>query len=148
MAVITSDPELRLAALLLDDPAAATAMAARLRLSNAQRDRLARAVTPRRTFEAEDGRASLYRLGPDAFRDRVHMAWAERPDQEPRARALLDLAEGWTAPAFPLTGDDVMAAGVPRGPQVGRTLRRLQEEWIAGGFAEDREALLRRLSAG
>ena len=147
MAVLTSDPELRLAALLPDDPAAAAAMAARLRLSNAQRDRLVTALTPTRSFQPQEGRAALYRLGPAAFRDRVYLQWAERPEQEPRARELLDLAESWSAPRFPLTGEDVMAAGVPRGPEVGETLRDLEAQWVAGGFTEDREALLRRLGA-
>ena len=147
MAVLTTEPELRLAALLPDDPAAAIAMAARLRLSNAQRDRLAAALAPPRSFRAEEGRAALYRLGPAAFRDRVYLDWAERPEQEPRARELLDLAQSWTAPRFPLTGEDVMAAGVPRGPKVGETLRALEDEWTAGGFQDDREALLRRLAA-
>ena len=145
MAVITSDPELRLAALLPDDPEAAAALAARLRLSNAQRDRLVAALRPARSFRREEGRAALYRLGAPAFRDRVHLWWAEHRDQEPRARELLDLAETWTPPRFPLTGEDVMAAGVPRGPKVGETLRALEDRWVAEGFPEDREGLLRRL---
>ena len=145
MAVLSGDAELRLAALLPDDPEEAGALARRLRLSNAQRDRLAQALRPTRTFRDEEAEAALYRQGPAVFRDRVYLAWAERPDQEPRARALLELAETWVPPRFPLTGEDVMAAGVPRGPEVGRTLRALEDAWIAGGFAGDREALLRRL---
>ncbi|HEX8569076.1 MAG TPA: CCA tRNA nucleotidyltransferase [Caulobacteraceae bacterium] len=144
--VLTSDPELRLAALLPDDPALAQQMSARLRLSNAQRDRLVEALRPARSFRREEGRATLYRLGPAVFRDRVYLQWAERPEMEPEARELLDLSASWNPPRFPLTGEDVMAAGVTKGPEVGRTLRALEDEWIASGFGEDREALLRRLA--
>jgi poly(A) polymerase len=144
--VLTSDPELRLAALLPDDPALAQQMAVRLRLSNAQRDRLIEVLRPARSFRREEGRATLYRLGPAVFRDRVYLQWAERPEMEPEARELLDLSASWNPPCFPLTGEDVMAAGVTKGPEVGRTLRALEDEWIAGGFGEDREALLRRLA--
>src|SRR5207245_2469898 len=44
--LFSEDAELRLAALLPDDPAVAARAALRLRLSNAQRDRLVAALTP------------------------------------------------------------------------------------------------------
>ncbi len=42
--------------------------------------------------------------------------------------------------AFPLTGRDVMAAGVPEGPAVGRILGEIEKAWIESDFAEDEAA--------
>ncbi len=40
-------------------------------------------------------------------------------------------------PTFPLTGDDVMAAGIPAGPAVGRILSDLKETWVRSDFSLD-----------
>lgn len=40
-------------------------------------------------------------------------------------------------PTFPLTGDDVMAAGIPAGPVVGRVLSDLKEAWVQSNFSMD-----------
>jgi poly(A) polymerase len=59
---------------------------------------------------------------------------------------LLDMAEHWQRPRFPLTGRDVMQAGVPEGPEVGRVLSRLEDWWIKGDFAADEDALRAQLA--
>jgi poly(A) polymerase len=123
--------------------------ASRLRLSNALRDRLAAAIAPGFDLGMTDAaaRAAIYREGAAAFSDRVMKGWAERPAEEQDARRLRDLARDWRPPRFPLTGADVMAMGVERGPEVGRRLAAVEAQWIAGDFAEDHGALLRRLAA-
>ncbi|MEI9890773.1 MAG: CCA tRNA nucleotidyltransferase [Caulobacteraceae bacterium] len=95
---IDSDPELRLAALWRADPAAAVREADRLRLSKAQRERLASAVTASPEIGADLSpllaRRSIYRLGARAFADRVKLAWAGAPQTGPEPwRALLSEAE-------------------------------------------------------
>ena len=60
---------------------------------------------------------------------------------------LLTRAEKWQKPSFPLTGADVLAAGVPAGPKVGAALSALEEEWVAGNFHDGRAKLLARLEA-
>ena len=40
-----------------------------------------------------------------------------------------------------------MAAGVPRGPLVGRRLRELDAWWIEHDFGPDRPALLERIAS-
>jgi poly(A) polymerase len=149
-----NDPLLRLAALLRDDPAEGVRIAERLRLSNAERDRLEAALAP--TPEIAPGtatglsppevRALVYRLGGRAFRDRVKLAWAGAGDARPEAwRGVLAVAEGWTPPALPVGGADVLAAGAPKGPKVGEILRALEAWWIAGDFTADRAAALAKL---
>ena len=151
--LFTDDPLLRLAALLPGDPAAGLALAARLRLSNAQRDRLAAALgtePPLRSWMSpRETRRAVYRLGVETFCDRVMLAWAgaDRPAATVQWRALLPMARGWTAPALPLTGDEVAAAGVPRGPMIGAVLREVEAWWIDQDFPDDKLSVVERLKA-
>ena len=62
-------------------------------------------------------------------------------------RALLPTARGWTAPKFPLTGEEVMAAGVPKGPLVGEVMREVETWWVDNDFPDDKLALIERLKA-
>jgi poly(A) polymerase len=149
--LFTPDALLRLAALLPDDPDAARAVAERLRLSNADRGRLedladgtARALAH---LPARDIHRLLYEMGVSAFQDRVRLGWADAP---PGANAipwrmLLKVAESFERPRFPLTGRDVMAAGVPEGPRVGQILADVEDWWIDNGFPPDEAALQEKL---
>ena len=146
-----NDPELRLAALIPPDPASAELAAERLRLSNAQRERLASAVgaEPRIVswMSPRQLRRAVYRLGRPTFVDRVRLAWAgaDRPASAPQWRALLTLAESWTPPQLPVNGEDAMTAGVPPGPLVGQVLREVEDWWIDEDFPADRGLALERL---
>jgi poly(A) polymerase len=151
--LFTEDALLRLAALLPNDPALAESLAQRLRLSNADRDRLVAALgsEPRLVSwqSPRETRRLVYRLGAQAFCDRVTLAWAasERPAATPQWRALLPTAQGWTPPRFPLTGEEVMAAGVPQGPLVGQVMREVESWWVENDFPDDKLALIERLKA-
>jgi poly(A) polymerase len=63
-------------------------------------------------------------------------------------QVLRDEAARWTPPAFPLKGADIVAAGIPPGPDVGAALQRLEEAWIASDFQVTRTELLTRLGEG
>jgi tRNA nucleotidyltransferase/poly(A) polymerase len=123
----------------------------RLRLSNAERDRMlsglaaARALTLRP--DGRGGRSALYRLGTEAFRDGVALAlgFAAAAPDEPAWIELYRLPDHWHAPAFPLAGRDVVDAGIQRGPALGRLLRALENWWIDRDFAPDLAALRARL---
>ncbi|MBV9510592.1 MAG: CCA tRNA nucleotidyltransferase [Caulobacteraceae bacterium] len=147
------DPLLRLGALLPADPAAGEASARRLRLSNAQRERLTAmlGVEPPLTaaMSPRQARAAVYRLGRAAFCDRALLAWAASDDtaSDSRWRALPALAQAWPRPILPLTGDDALAAGAARGPQVGAALREVEAWWVENDFPDDRAVLLARLKA-
>jgi poly(A) polymerase len=148
-----NDPVLRLAALLPDDQVGAVQFAERLRLSNAERDRIAAAFAPAPVLKSwmspREIRRALYRLGPEAFRDRAKLAWAraDRTAVTPQWRGMIALGEGWTAPAFPLTGRDVIAAGVPKGPMVGRVLREVEDWWIDHDFIDDKLSAVEKLKS-
>ncbi|MHB8284580.1 MAG: CCA tRNA nucleotidyltransferase [Caulobacteraceae bacterium] len=154
LAAFEGDAALRLAALLPDDRAAVGAAAKRLRLSNALRDRLLTACSDATTISADmtapAARAAIYRLTAAVFADRVKLAWAAGPSHGSAWAALLKLAEGWTPPPLPVTGEQIKAAGVPEGPAVGRIRREIEAWWIAHDFApteEDAAQVLQRLAA-
>ena len=148
-----SDPDLRLAALIPGDPAVAGQMAERLRLANNVRDRLIDAVgaSPRIVswMSPREARRAVYALGLRTFCDRVKLAWAAsgRPVTAPQWRALLALAETWNPPTFPLSGEEVMKAGVPKGPLVGEVMREIEIWWIDQDFIEDKFSAIERLKA-
>ena len=145
------DAVLRLAALLPDDSDNAHAVADALKLSNADRTRLEQALSGERIFaqlSAKDARRLLYRIGVTRFRDKVMLAWAAAPRAAPALswRMLLSMADNWQRPRFPLSGLDVMQAGVPQGPDVGRLLAKVEDWWIGTDFAADEGALRGKLA--
>ena len=141
------DAVLRLAA-LLPDAAAGAAAARRLRLSNAERDRLIAALGAdgpalRPDLPPAAVRRAIYALGP-AFSDRARLLWAETP-LAAGWRSLIAQAQAWTPPRFPITGGDAAAAGLPRGPRMGAALREVEAWWAAEDFP-DRAAALAQLA--
>jgi poly(A) polymerase len=147
------DALLRLAALAPDDPLAAEAVANRLRLPNVQKERLAAAAQPDPAIVSwmspKAVRQSVYRLGADAFCDKIMLAWAasDRPAAGVQWRALLPMAKSWPRPSLPLTGEEVMAAGVPEGPMVGKVLAEIEAWWADNDFPQDKLSLIERLKA-
>jgi poly(A) polymerase len=146
------DAVLRLSALLPNDRDRLLLAFARLRLANATRDRLLAAlpdetpVAPDMTAQA--ARAAIYRLGRATFADRVQLAWAGAPSLESASwAALLDLAQTWTPPPFPLNGADIKALGVAEGRELGELRRALEAWWVAQDFIPDRQAALAELRA-
>jgi poly(A) polymerase len=148
-----TDEVLRLAALLPDDQVGATQFAERLRLSNADRDRITAALAPTPVLKSwmspREIRRMVYRLGPKAFRDRAKLAWAraDRTAVTPQWRGMIALGEGWSPPTFPLTGDDVVTAGVPKGPMVGQVLREVEDWWIDHDFIDDKLSAVEKLKS-
>jgi poly(A) polymerase len=128
---VAPDPLRRLAALLPADAGTADQVAARLRLSAAQRRRLVTAAA--REGSPGDPRVLAYRLGRAEAVDRLLLGAAE----------LTSLA-GWEIPELPLKGGEIVARGVSAGPEVARILREIEDRWVAEGFPprERVEALL------
>jgi poly(A) polymerase/tRNA nucleotidyltransferase (CCA-adding enzyme) len=128
-----ADPLLRLAALATGDP---ERLAARLRLSGAEREMLA---------ALRAGPAPL----PDADDADLRRALADTPAAVLIGRAWL-AGDGWGAvrerlaalprPVFPLEGRDVLALGLAEGPRVGALLREMRQWWLDGGCVADAAA--------
>lgn len=113
----------RLAALLPAQVPLAEQVAARFRLSGAQKKRLATAAA--REGNPGEPRALAYRLGRESALDRLLIAGAD-------ASALYE----WVIPTFPLKGGQIVARGVGAGPEVARVLRAVEDRWIEERFPD------------
>ena len=96
-----------------------------------------------------ESRRAVYQIGVATFSDRIKLAWskADRSATTHQWRGLLALAESWTPPPFPLTGEDVINSGVPKGPMVGQVLREVEEWWIDHDFIDDKISAIEKLKA-
>jgi poly(A) polymerase len=112
-----------LAGLLPPDPQFAEQVAARFRLSGAQKKRLVAAVD--RVSGPKDARALAYHLGRETAVDWLLL---EGCDIAP--------LRGWEIPTFPLKGGAIVARGVHAGPEVARTLLMIEAHWVAEGFPD------------
>ncbi|MDQ3144553.1 MAG: CCA tRNA nucleotidyltransferase [Pseudomonadota bacterium] len=121
---ISPDPLRRLAALLPRDPALAMRIAARLKLSKKARKRLGDAADP----DLSAGpRPLAYRIGPASALDRLLLAG--------RAEDAASIAD-WPVPRLPISGGDLIARGVPQGPEVARVLHTIEANWVTAGFPD------------
>ena len=123
-AAVRPDPIRRLAALLPVEPVTADKVAARLKLSNKAKKRLASAAE---TGLGMNSKALAYRVGVESAVDRLLLA--SKPDE------AAGIAR-WTPPRLPIGGGDLIRRGVPQGPEVAKTLRRIEDEWEKAGFPE------------
>jgi poly(A) polymerase len=126
-AQVPADGLRRLAALLPREPALAAEIGARLKLSNKARKRLACAATPELGSTPE---ALAYRVGNDCAVDRLLLAGSA---------VEASRIGKWHSPRLPIGGGMLIARGLPEGPVVARTLRRIEDRWVDAGFPEGDE---------
>ncbi|MSO64791.1 MAG: CCA tRNA nucleotidyltransferase [Alphaproteobacteria bacterium] len=147
------DPLLRLAALIAVPAQSGTALAEnfahRLRLSTEQRRALTQMLDPPIAIIPGmpdcDVRAALYRTRHALFAALVFLAWARAGGANDDFMRYLTLAARFDVPVLPLSGADIRRAGVDQGPEIGKLLGAVESWWIAGDFAADRQACLRKL---
>ncbi|HEY4070503.1 MAG TPA: CCA tRNA nucleotidyltransferase [Sphingomicrobium sp.] len=117
----------RLNALLPRNSATVETVAARLKLSNKARKRLACAA------EAEVGpvpEALAYRRGIECAVDRLLLSG--------KAADAARIAK-WHAPRLPISGGALIERGLPEGPIVARSLRKIEDRWVEAGFPSGSE---------
>lgn len=124
-----------------------------LRLTNREEARLSSAIAGAEAWPPGAGdhtaldRQMLYRLGEQAYRDAL-VLHACRLQHD--VSAALDLPDHWTPPVFMLSGKDVLAAGVAKGPAVGHLLAEAEHAWLQAGMPsseDDQRQLLDRILA-
>ncbi len=146
------DPLLRLEAIVPPDAERLEGLAERLRLSNAEAERLKRwaeaALPPAGTSEAELARLA-YRGKPEGIGDRVKLALAAARAKADtgtakRYQRMLKFLKGWQMPDMPVSGNDLLASGLMPGKGLGTILKSLEDEWVDSNFSLNRDALLKR----
>ena len=146
-----ADAFLRFLALCPDD-ASGEALAQRMKMSNAEKDRLRAALDPElteavaREWQTRAGLEKLvYRTGNQAIADRLALDFASVETPPEGWGGALAHARSFETPEFPVTGADLLAAGVPKGPELGDSLRRLEDRWVDSRFALTKAELLQSL---
>jgi poly(A) polymerase len=140
------DPVQRLGALGVTVHEDAERLMQRLRLSNAEFERL-RALDPWWRISPAAGdkaaRALLYHLGPQSFTDRVLLAWSRSDAGAANGdwQKLATLSTRWSAPDFPLKSADFSHRGVAAGPALGNAMRAAKQAWIDADFPADPAAI-------
>jgi poly(A) polymerase len=148
------DALLRLAALGVAIPEDAERLRDRLRLANAEADRLKSATSALIGLHGiaapppfHDLRTLLFGPGREAARDALALAQAE--SEAPPADAAFAAANRFLAdapqPKPPIRGANLIARGVAAGRPVGRALRAFQSLWIRAGFPNEPDTLTRLL---
>jgi len=155
----TGDRIRRLAAMMPPGTPAGAVVGEQLRLSNADKRRLALLTSPpiaagaiALSRDERTWRRVLQAYGASATRDMAFLAWADEallgtvPDSDAAAfAALIALADDWRPIAFPIAGRDVQALGVPDGPEIGRLLAAVRRWWEAEDYRPGRKQCLARL---
>ncbi|MGL5139291.1 MAG: CCA tRNA nucleotidyltransferase, partial [Beijerinckiaceae bacterium] len=125
------DAVVRLAALMAETPD--------LRLSNAERDRIASAI--RHSADAPDSRRLVYLAGSAGAEDatRLKAALAGLPADTLRSLIESIRVAALDPPANPFSSAEVLKRGVSPGPRMGRVLKDAEARWLAAGLPEDIE---------
>jgi poly(A) polymerase len=142
-----ADSILRLGALAARLPGDALKLRDGLRLSASEYERLARMSMRDSGFDpatpVQQAKAFIYRHGPDAYRDGALLAWARSSATTDDAHwsSRASLAERWRPPSLPIRGADVVALGIPQGPDVGRVMASFEEWWMGTDFTTDQSLI-------
>jgi poly(A) polymerase len=143
---INAEAPRRLAALLAGSEAVG-AVAGRLRLPNAMRDRMEQALLsprPMPEMSAAKLRALRYRLKAGSFLDRALIAAAENSAPVTARREVFALTT-WQPPQFPVRARDALVRGGVAGPELGLLMKELEQWWVAGDYPADRDPCLAEL---
>lgn len=145
------DPLLRLMAMSAREPLQMALLTKRLKMSKSETRRLRDWADDGAQLSTDmperDRLAAIYKSGKQVVLDRARLRAAGETDaiQSSRWMVLADLALGWQAPTFPITGKDLAEAGVPAGPGMGRALKALEALWVRSGFSTEKPQLLAAL---
>ena len=149
------DPFLRLASIVPPDEERMRSLGNRLKMSNAEKEVLinwakAPNIEPSLAGTALD--RLLYRSGKEGIVMKLKLALSVARSTHDGSQAsiekvvgfsnLLSRAEKFERPNLPVNGADMINAGVAPGPEVGRILGALEEQWLSSNFTLSREKLL------
>ncbi len=141
-----SDALLRLGAAFVMVPEDAARLHERLRLSNREAERLARAARALVRLKSchpaathDELRRLMFEFGQNGALDGLTL-WEAEAHQTPQPAARQFLLQT-TVPVLPVSGADVISRSRLRGPAVGQVLKGFQAAWIRAGFPREPAAI-------
>ena len=155
--IVDVDPIRRLASLIQTNKAGVDAISDRLKLSNKKRQKLKDLVEPRwqATWNINENklRALFYQFGPAYIVDLVFLEWSRTLNEKNQLTKgetdgwlhIIETADGWTMPEFPVRGQDLLDLNVKEGPRISNLLNLVEDWWRDGGCHADRTACLEKL---
>ena len=129
------DALVRLAALLPQEEAVVAKIAARLKLSKRESERLCILAKLPAFLAHTVLRRAVYIYGTENCRAAVFLVGKD-------IAAALPVIAAWENPVFPIKGEDIVKQGIPASPRIGEILRTVEEWWITGDFRAGRAACL------
>ena len=145
------DPLFRLMGMVRPDEDTIRALAKRMTVSRKQTERLVawtQNPAPKADISIEDLQKLIYRSKHTQgllYAMKLEVVHLRGREDETGAKAMLKLidhAQTWQRPVFPLQGQDLIQTGMKPGPEMGEKLKALEKAWIESGFELDREELL------
>ncbi len=123
-----ADPVRRMIAVGPADVGKADGVAARLKLSNAHRKRIAAAIG-----DADEApRPLAFRIGKQAAIDRLLLSDLDEAEIGKRISEIRD----WDVPTLPVSGGEIVARGIQAGPDVAKLLGQVRDQWVAEQFPD------------
>ncbi len=113
----------------------------RWRLSNAVVDTAKRIAAAAKLASADQIAKAVYGFREDAIEALAVAAAEENWPRERLMEAARELGR-LPDPTMPVNGKDLLASGIKAGPEVGKTLARLEALWIESGFSLSKDELL------
>ena len=107
-------------------------------LSNAQKKSLqayAAAFDVLKSVTKKSVRRAVYTAGNEAVLQAYFLKLSQKnalPDLD-----IFDVARYWHPPVFPIKAEELIEAGVSRGPDLGKKLKDLEAKWVAKDFPEN-----------
>ncbi len=141
------DPHLRLMAMV--DARRWSKIATRLKFSNKEKDRLkawydAGEVNPDEDYM--DVSRRFYRKVVAGYVDAAKIAMGTLTGRDRRnVGDLMEFAEEWERPVFPIRARDLISDGHQEGRELGDLLWDLEDEWIQSGFALSTSELIAKI---
>ena len=148
------EPLLRLAALCVTLPEDAERLRERLRLSNAEAERLEQAARAliglhglNEPPSSDELQGLLFRHGRQAAADAILFAQADAlPGHDGEWALAQKFLQETEEPRLPFSGADMIARGITEGRAIGEALQELQERWVKAGFPIDKASLTQLLN--
>ena len=154
---VSVDPIRRLASLIETDEKGADGIAERLKFSKSHRKKLKKLIKTRfkeiLNLNEDKLRAIIYQNGSSHIIDLSLLQWSQMLIDMPRLPQeqkdawlrIIEMADGWMEPIFPVRGQDLVNLGIEEGPKISSLLNQLEDWWAEGGCHPDRAACLKKL---